>query len=128
MFDNARLFNGPDSWVTKHVEGLRAFLEKKMADAGRKKAQVGSAGLRSAVDTVTIDDKMLTPQMRLHLYHNCSALQPKQLKDFRELVRQLCPRAIEDGSNGEVKIDVDAFDFRTFFRVDTWVRMQLPTA
>jgi hypothetical protein len=83
--------------------------------------------VRSAVDTITIDDKMLTPQMRLHLYHNCSALQPKQLRDFRELVRQLCPTAIEDGSNGEVKIDVDAFDFRTFFRVDTWVRLQLPT-
>ena len=55
---------------------------------------------------------------------------PKQLKDFRELVRQLCPTAIEDVPDkpGEVKIDVDAFDFRTFFRVDTWVRLQLPTA
>ena len=86
--------------------------------------------MRSAVDTVSIDGKMLTPQMRLHLYHNCSALQPKQLKDFRELVRQLCPTAIEDVPDkpGEVKIDVDAFDFRTFFRVDTWVRLQLPTA
>ena len=79
------------------------------------------------MDTITIDGKMLTPQMRYQLYHNCSVLQPKQLKDFRELVRQLCPTAIEDGSNGEVKIDVDAFDFRTFFRIDTWVRMQVPT-
>ena len=80
--------------------------------------------MRSAVDTVSIDGKMLTPQMRFHLYRNCSALQPKQLRDFRELVRQLCPTAIEDGSNGEVKIDVDAFDFRTFIRIDTFVRTQ----
>ena len=179
MFDNAKLFNGPDSWVTKHEVhmhmhayvicicmhmcmvardpysrrgptpnpqphpgirtlppdpnlrphqvGLRSFLEKKMAEACKKMAQAsagGSAGVRGNVATITIDDKMLTPQMRLHLYHNCSALLPRQLRDFRELVRQLCPTAIEDGNQGEVKIDVDLFDFRTFMRVDTWVRLQ----
>lgn len=127
MFDNAKLFNGPDSWVTKHECGLRSFLEKKMAEACKKMAHAtagGSAGVRGNVATITIDDKMLTPQMRLHLYHNCAALQPRQLRDFRELVRQLCPTAIEDCHHGEVKIDVDALDFRTFIRVDTWVRLQ----
>jgi hypothetical protein len=29
MFDNAKLFNGPDSWVTKHEVRLRALLKKK---------------------------------------------------------------------------------------------------
>ena len=127
MFDNAKLFNGPDSWVTKHEVGLRSFLEKKMAEACKKAtAGGGSAGgmVRGNVATITIDDKMLTPQMRLHLYQNCAVLQPRQLRDFRDLVRQLCPMAIEDGHHGEVKIDVDAFDFRTFIRVDTWVRLQ----
>ena len=98
-----------------------------MAEACKKMAHAtagGSAGVRGNVATITIDDKMLPPQMRLHLYHNCAALQPRQLRDFRELVRQLCPTAIEDCHHGEVKIDVDALDFRTFIRVDTWVRLQ----
>ena len=29
MFDNAKLFNGPDSWVTKHEVRLRPLLETK---------------------------------------------------------------------------------------------------
>ena len=29
MFDNAKLFNGPDSWVTKHEVRPRPLLEKK---------------------------------------------------------------------------------------------------
>ena len=80
--------------------------------------------LRGNVGTITIEDKMLTPQMRQHLYSNCAVLHPGQLRKFRDLVRQLCPTAVEDLPHGEVKIDVDAFDFRTFIRVDTFVRLQ----
>jgi hypothetical protein len=119
--------------TTAAPQGLRAFLDSKCAAAAagmaRQKSAVAAGGsaegmLRGNVGTITIDDKMLTPQMRLALYNNCSVLQPPQLKKFRDLVRQLCPTALEDLQNGEVKIDLDAFDFRTFIRIDTFVRTQ----
>ena len=53
-----------------------------------------------------------------------SVLPPPQLRKFRDLVRELCPTAVEDLPGGEVKIDLDALDFRSFIRVDTYVRLQ----
>ena len=79
---------------------------------------------RGNVGTITVDGRQLTQQMRQHLYHNTSVLQPTQLKKFRDMVRQCCPAAVEDLPNGEVKIDIDALDFRTFIRIDTYVRQQ----
>lgn len=136
MFSNAALFNGEASWVKKHIDSCRTFLDKKMAAAAQvtqkqRAAAAGggaiadpSASARGNVGTITLDDKMLTPPMRLHLYENASRLPPPQLKKFRELVRQLAPQAVEDMAGGDTKIDLDTLSFAAFIRIDTYVRQQ----
>ena len=43
MFDNAILFNGEGSWVIKHVQALRAFLDKKYTSCAARARSAGSA-------------------------------------------------------------------------------------
>jgi len=73
-----------------------------------------------------LGNKMLTPQMRYHLYNNASLLTQQEHLELRKIAKQACPDAVNESSmTGEVSIDIDALDFPAFLRLDIYVRKQV---
>uniref|UniRef100_A0A7S4BXF0 Bromo domain-containing protein n=1 Tax=Chrysotila carterae TaxID=13221 RepID=A0A7S4BXF0_CHRCT len=126
VWSNALLYNGETSWIAKNVEQLRALAEKKFASAergGEPAPRPAAAASRNGHKTTErLGEKMLTPQMKFHLYNNASLLRPDELLGLRELFRTVCPTAIHTSEVGDAKMDIDALDLRAFVTIDVHVR------
>ena len=65
---------------------------------------------------------MLTPQMRFHFYDNARKLDATELTDLKTLAMRHAPASVHSLENGEVKIDIDRMEMRSFMVMDTFAR------
>ena len=131
VWANALRFNGADSWIAKPVSECRDLAEAKFrhAEATFESAQNAPAGgdersLNGAL-TNPSGTAIVTPQMRLLFWFNAKRLRSSEMLEVQRMVKKCCPAALVPLNSGDIKIDVDALDFRSFMRLDVHVRSVL---
>ena len=138
VWQNALTYNGPNSWIKKYIDEMRAIASKKFSEAesrppglARKPSGVTRAPPLSirGVGNVPVQSGapfFITPQMRHQLLDNVVKLNDDQRVQIGKLAEAFSSHAVETCADGrEIKIDVDALEPKTFIRLDVHVRSLL---
>ena len=138
VWQNALTYNGPNSWIKKYIDEMRAIASKKFSEAesrppglARKPSGVTRAPPLSirGVGNVPVQSGapfFITPQMRQQLLDNVVKLNDDQRVQIGKLAEAFSSHAVETCADGrETKIDVDALEPKTFIRLDVHVRSLL---
>ena len=118
-------FNGQDSWLSKYVDSMRAYTDKKFAEVLRPSR--GGVSNGRPLNPPCTGEPMLTPQvrparlfsrlfftrmcrligalrqMRFHFYDNARKLDATELTELKGLAMRKAPGAVHSLENGEVK-------------------------
>lgn len=103
--------------MTYNLEG--SFAYEAAADMKRLSDQKMSSLLSGGVKAEP--EPEVTYDMRKQLNEDVAQLTPGQLCGFLRVVQASCRRAVTDGADGDVEVDLDTLDLPAFVKIDEYV-------